>query len=261
MEVIDEASLRGSELEQVDYNELQSQFSDPSPDLERFVEGAQQVQVAQEDPVFEDEEGMVLGEDFEIPLDIQDEGRNWTCGWLVKKFRKKYETLECIGGVPMGYPTDRVPANYGPIPPWIAMQSRGGLCTPTPEMMQLVQKLDLIFASMHGREVSHEPLVIETLVNNIRRAYPDVPGDIVLKYSRFRTFMRKRFLSYQLQKAKKEEARLRAVKKAEKEAKKQAAGTSSTSKAKGKAAAKIAMMDEGARNRQRKKAGQNSGRT
>lgn len=211
------------------------------------------------DPVSEDEDDLddtVFGDNFEIPVDIAEQGRFWIGGWLGHKFREKYPRLECIGGVAMGYPTDHVPDNYGPIPKWIAIQSRGGLCSPTPELMQLVQKMDLVFVSMHGREISEEPLVIKTLVNNMRRTYPNIPSDIVLKYSRLRTFMRKRYLSYELQMVKKEEAKLRAQKRAEKEAKKQADGTAASTSGGIGGAAAIAMMDEGARARQRKKARQ-----
>ena len=53
--------------------------------------------------------------------------------------------------------------------------------------MLLVQKMDLIFVTMHGKEISEAPLVIKTLFDNVRRTYPDVPADLVLKYARFRT--------------------------------------------------------------------------
>ena len=66
--------------------------------------------------------------------------------------------------------------------------------------------------------------------------------------------MRKRWLSNQLQTAKREEARLRA----EKRAKKNAEGAASTSG--GQAAAANALLDESARMRNRRKAKQNSGR-
>ena len=261
MEIIDETTVRGEELEGSDYARRQAQLSEPSPDLERLVGGGE-VQVAQAHPVAQEEEeeegeeegedeDLIWGEDFEMPVDIAEQGRYFIGGWLAHKLRHKFPALECLGGVPMGYPTDHVPQSYGPIPPWIGMQSRGGLCTPTPELMQLVQKIDLIFASMHGRDISEQPKVIRTLFDNVRQAHSNVPSPIVLKYCRLRTFLRKRYLSNLLNSAKREEARLRA----EKKAKKNADGTVSIN-----AAAANAMLGETARIRNRRKAKQNSGR-
>ena len=256
VEIVDETSIRGEELESSDYTQRQAQLSEPSPDLERLV-GGRQVEAQQVLPVAEEEEAeedddLIWGEDFgEMPIDIAEQGRFYIGGWLAKKLRHKFPTLECLGGAAMGYPTDQVPQNYGPIPAWIGIQSRGGLCTPTPELMQLVHKFDLIFATMHGKTISEQPKVIKTLFDNVRRSHPEVPSPIVLKYSRFRTFLRKRYLSDQLNSAKREEARIRA----EKRAKKNADGTVSIN-----AAAANAMLGESARIRNRRKAKQNSGR-
>lgn len=146
--------MRGEVLEQLDYYDEEAQYSNPSPDLERLVddpqaqimpglasggggeeEGEQQQQ--QEGGVGgnggagaaaareQEEEDMIFGEDIELPLDIGEQGRFYIAGWLAKKLRHKFPNLECLGGAPMGYPTDHVPATYGPIPEWIAMQSRG----------------------------------------------------------------------------------------------------------------------------------------
>ena len=142
----------------------------------------------------------------------------------------------------MGYPTDLVPLDYGPIPAWVGIQSRGGLCTPTPELMQLIQKFDLVFATIHGSGLNEDPGVIQRLFDNIQHMHPNVPPKLIRKYSNYRSHMRRRFLNDKLQNKKKEEARKKRDKK------------------KSVATAKNALLSETARARNRRKAAQNAGK-
>lgn len=117
--------------------------------------------------------------------------------------------------------------------------------------MGLAQKMDLIFASLHGSSISEAPGIIKTLMENIMRTYENIPLPLVMKYSRQRSHMRKRFLSSKLKAAKREEAKAKAEAKAKKDAEKGKKTSSAT--------ARNALLDESARRRNRTKAKQNSG--
>ena len=264
--ILDSFAHRGSALEQEDYEEHQEDVSQPAEDLEHLAGRQPQGQPGQPmdhgepppgHPIDEEDADDVFNDDgFEMPIDIGEQGKQWICGWLAYKFRLKYPSLENIGA--LGYPTDQVPPDFGPIPPWIAIQSRGGICTHTPNFSMLIQKWDLIFASMMGSEISYEPLVIKTLFNNIVRHYPSIPEEIIHKYSRFRCFSRKRFLSLQLQDVKRKENLRKAERNAKRKAEEAAKAVLEEEEEGGPS--QVSLMGETALRRNRRKLEQNSGR-
>ena len=66
----------------------------------------------------------------------------------------------------------------------------GGLICPTNQFANLVRQFDIVFASLHGTDISDMERVIVTLKETLCKKFSFLPEPIALKYSRFRTFTR-----------------------------------------------------------------------
>ena len=85
------------------------------------------------------------------------------------------------------------------IDPWLSAVSRGGLLQPNPEFVETLKKMEVDFDAFHGGpfNLDLEKGVIRRLVDKLCAKYSEeeVPRVAVVKYVRFRTFVRLKHLN------------------------------------------------------------------
>lgn len=82
--------------------------------------------------------------------------------------------------------------------PWISAISRGSLVIPSQQFLSKFYKMEKMFTSFHKDTVSHNMNVITTFHEKLLSTFPELPGPLLKKYARTRTFLRIRFLNNNL---------------------------------------------------------------
>ena len=123
-------------------------------------------------------------------FNCEAEGFKYVAGYVAHKFLPQFPDL--------GQKTcdifiwSKTPA------PWITALSRGGLVVPSERFMSQVYDMEKIFTSIHGASISSEAKVILKFHSLLIKNFPNLSADVLGKYARTRTFIRIRFLNYQL---------------------------------------------------------------
>ena len=128
-------------------------------------------------------------------FDCSQEGLKYLAGFLAHKFRLKYPELGCK--------TKDVSNLAQNNSPWISALSRGGLTLPSDHFLNQVRQFEEVFRDIHGKNgLNAQYQVMETTVKQIQARFKSVPGDVVRKYVRTRTFFRIKFLNQKLREEK-----------------------------------------------------------
>ena len=128
-------------------------------------------------------------------FDVGESGLVYVAGWLAAKFQHVHQDLA------IGF-TGQLPEDFE-VDPWLAAISRGGLMQPSPIFVDQLRLLEQDFNDFHGgpHSIDHDKLVIERLFDKLCEKYPDeeeLPREVLLKFIRFRTFARIKYLNFNI---------------------------------------------------------------
>ena len=118
----------------------------------------------------------------ETNFDCSSEGLAYIAGYLAFKFKHQYPEL--------GVKTCEAPVFPEDNSRWITALSRGGLMKPSNNFLQTVHLFEMEFVKFHGGKVNQASNVVKRFSNILETKFPNVPADVVKKFSRLRTFVR-----------------------------------------------------------------------
>ena len=178
-----------------------------------------------EDDELSDDEGEQDGEsveDMDVDLtppppapeptsqfDSVDQALKFVAGWLAWCFQDKYHDQLTYG------PTGQLPPEFLEDFPWLTTISRGGLLVPTLEFVEVLRLMEKDFDEFHSKHphrIDLEKGVFDRMADILYSKYEEeVPREVILKYTRFRTFVLLKWLNHKLaeEKAKKKTAKTR----------------------------------------------------
>ena len=115
-------------------------------------------------------------------FDCSSEGLAYIAGYLAFKFKHQYPDL----GIKTSEECNLQQVNSH----WITALSRGGLMKPSDSFLQTVRLFEAEFLKFHGEEINRSLSVVTKFAENLESKFPDVPADVIKKFSRLRTFVR-----------------------------------------------------------------------
>lgn len=81
---------------------------------------------------------------------------------------------------------------------WIETLSRGGLTTPSKEVLEMVEVGNKIFENIHGEEhgwLRKEGALVSNFHKTLSDKFPNIPTKLLRRFSRTRVFIRIKFLN------------------------------------------------------------------
>ena len=131
----------------------------------------------------------------EKEFDVAESALVYVAGWLACKFQHEYEELS------IGF-TAQLPEDWE-VDPWLAAISRGGLIQPSPLFVEQLKLFEKDFDDFHGgpHAIDLGKKVISRQVDLLCEKYAGADfchRAVIVKYVRFRTFTRMKYLNLNL---------------------------------------------------------------